>query len=140
MFFPSYDPNAMLVRIEQKLVIELDCWWDYDARVQFDLQFLLNGNMIDGFCKWYWVWVEGGVFSQQIFDKLAPKMHAACGTLTAKLKEKLALLNFGAALAGYKFGSIYVLPGAQPTFPPSGPFGRVGNSHEDCCVVVTRTD
>ena len=140
VFFPSYDPLAMLVGIEQNLNIELDCWWDYDARVQFDLEFRLVGNQIDGFCKWFWVWVEGGIFSGRIFSELEPRMRAACGTLTAKIREGLALLNLGAALAGYRFGAIYVLPGAEPGFPPGGPFGRVGNSHEDCCLVVTRID
>lgn len=140
VFFPSFDPFSMLVRIEQNLTIELDCWWDYDARVQFDLQFVLNGNQIDGYCKWFWVWVEGGVYSSRIFNELEPKMRAACGTLTEKIREKLALLNLGAAIAGYRFGSIYVLPGSQPSFPPGGPFGRIGDSHEDCCLVVTRID
>jgi hypothetical protein len=141
VFFPSYDPNAMLVRIEQNLVVELDCWWDYSARAQFDLQFSLTSDgLLDGFCKWLWVWVEGGIFSQDVYDGLVPKMSDACDTLTEKLRDKLALLNLGAALSGFKFGSVYVLPGAQPSFPPSGPFGRIGNSLEDCCLVVTRTD
>jgi hypothetical protein len=140
LFFPSFDPGSMLVRIHQNLTVELDCWWDYDAWVRFDLQFTLSNNQIDGFCKWFWVWVEGGAFSGQIFNQLEPKMQAACSTLTAALRDKLKLLNLGAALAGYHFGAIYLLPGAQPSFPPSGPFGRIGNSNEDCCLVLTRTD
>lgn len=139
VFFPSFDPNAMLVRIEQKLTVELDCWWDYDARVRFDLQFRLQDGLLDGFCKWYWVWVEGGVFSGQIYDELQPKMLDACGVLTTKLREKLALLNFWAILAGYKFGSVYVLPGNEPNMTPGAEFGRIGKSSENCCLVVTRT-
>lgn len=141
VFFPSFDPNAMLVRIEQDLVVELDCWWDYNAQVRFDLQFTLTGDkLLDGFCKFLWVWVEGGIFSQDVYNGLVPKMSQACDTLTQKLRDKLALLNFGAAIKGFKFGSVYVLPGKEPSFPPGGPVARIGNSHEDCCLVVTRTD
>jgi hypothetical protein len=140
VFFPSYDPGSMLVRIEQNLTIELDCWWDYDARVRFDIQFRLIGNQLDAYCKWFWVWVEGGVFSGRIFDELEPRMRDACAVLTTKLREKLALINLGAALAGYRFGSVYILPGSPPSFPPGGPFGRIGNSREDCCLVLTRID
>ena len=132
VFFPSYDPQAMLVRIEQNLVVELDCWWDYDARVQFDIQFrILSDGRLDGFCKWVWVWVEGGIFSHDVYNGLAPKMVAAAGTLTQKLRDKLAVLNFGAVLAGYKFGSTYVLPGSPPSFPRA--------ARSDASATVTRT-
>ena len=138
-FFPPHDPNAMLVRLEQNVTVELDCWWDYDARVSFDVEFRLVDGQLDGYCKWYTIWVEGGVFSGKILDEMKPRIADACAILTDKLRQKLALLNFGAALAGYKFGSVYVLPGKVPTFPPTGDYGRVGSHAEDCCLVVTRT-
>jgi hypothetical protein len=141
LIFPSHDPNTMLVRIQQRMIVELDCWWDYDATVSFDVEFrLTNATTIDGFCKWVTTWVEGGAFSSAIRNEMHPRMLQAAGTLTQRLRQSLALVNFGAALLGYRFGALYVLPGSQPTFPPAGPYGRTGTSTEDCCIVVTRID
>jgi hypothetical protein len=140
VFFPSFAPNSTFVRIEQDLTVELDCWWDYDARVRFDIQMGLNGNEVVAWVAWVHTWVEGGVFSGQISGKLHPKMVAAAGTLNEKLGDKLALVNLGIALKGYRLGQLYLLPGRQPPFPPpSSNFGHQGDAKEDCCVVLTRT-
>ena len=140
VFFPSFDSNATFVRIEQDLTVQLDNWWDYDAQVRFDIAMGLSGNMVNAHVAWVHTWVEGGIFSGSISGNLHPKMVAAAGTLNAKLTDKLALLNLGIALAGYRLGQLYLVPGRKPLFPPpSSNFGHQGNATEDCCVVLTRT-
>lgn len=139
VFFPSYDPDKIFVRIEQDLTVHVRCWSDYDAQVHFDVSFNLANNVVSAFTAWVYTWVESGIFSGQIDGQLHPKMVAAAGTLNQKLFDKLALLNLGIALEGYKLGSIYLLPGRLPLLPPpSSNFGHMGNATEDCVVVLTR--
>ncbi len=140
VYFPSFDPGATFVRIEQDLTVELDCWWDYEAQVRFDIRLGLTGNQVNAWVAWTHTWVESGVFSGQISSQLHPKMVAAAGNLNQKLADKLALLNFGIALAGYQLGQVYLLPGRQAAFPPpSSRFGHQGTATEDCCVAISRT-
>lgn len=141
LYVAPHDPHSMLVRIHQNMTVELDCWADYWAWAAFDLKFTLGGNPLDGFCAWVTTTVEAGVHSQAIFDRLRPRMVSAMGTMTAKLRQKIAVINAQLNAAGIRFWDIYILPGAQPSFPPpDGNIGRFGNSFEDCCLVLVRSN
>lgn len=138
VFWPSYDPNRKFVRIEQDLRVALDWWPDYDAQVQYDVYLFLDGNgAVSGYVAWTYCWVEGGIFSGDIFDELHPKLVAGAATLTQQLQDQLALVNLLAALAGYSFTSLYLLPGNEPAMPPpSSNFGRIGNAKENATLVL----
>lgn len=141
VYVAPHDPNSMMVRIHQNITVVLDCWPDYDAWVQFDLKFTLSGNPLDAFCAWVTTWVESGVHSGTIFDRLHPRMVQAAGVLTQKLRQKTAIINAQVNAAGIRFWDIYILPGQQPAFPPpDANFGRFGNSAEDCCLVLVRSN
>ncbi|MAG97595.1 MAG: hypothetical protein QF797_12960 [Alphaproteobacteria bacterium] len=138
VFWPSYDPTRKFVRIEQDLRVELDWWFDYDAQVQYDIYLFLddngavNGNVAATNC-----WVEGGIFSGGILDDLCPRLEAGAETLTEQLQDQLAVVNFLAALGGYNFTRLYLLPGSDPVMPPpSTNFGRIGNATEDSTLVL----
>ena len=70
----------IFVSIEQDLNVELDWWPDYDAQVRYDIELVLTADgHIDGYVAWVYVWVEGGIFSGDIFDSLQPQLVAGAG-------------------------------------------------------------
>lgn len=139
VYVSAHDPNSMLVRVQQSMLVELECWSDYDARVMFDLKFTLGGSPLDAFCAWVTTWVESGPFSGQVFDRLHPRMVAAGGAFTQRLRQRIAPINDQLRAAGIQISELYVLPGSPPAFPPpNSNFGRFGSSFEDCCLVLVR--
>jgi hypothetical protein len=62
-------------------------------------------------------------------------------TITAELRAKIATINQAVSGAGIRLWDVYVLPGKQPQFPPpDANIGRMGNSAEDCCLVLVRSN
>ncbi len=139
VFWPSYDSSRKFVRIEQDLRVAIDWWPDYDAQVKYDIYLYLDGNgAVNGYVAWTHSWVEGGIFSGDILDELHPKLVSGAATLTQQLQDQLALINLLAALAGYSFTSLYLLPGNEPAMPPpSSNFGRIGNAKENATLVLS---
>jgi hypothetical protein len=133
-----YDPDVQMVALRQPLTIELDCWSDYDAWVQFDMKFWTVNGKIKGECAWVTTWVEGGVFSQRVFDELHPEMLDAGRKLSKALKRKFRAANDELEKFGIRLRDVYIIPGEQPSFPPRGDFGRFGDNREDCCLVLVK--
>ena len=126
-FWPGYDPDKIFVSIEQALHVSLDWWPDYSAQVRYDIYLYLDGaGVVQGYTAWVYVWVEGGIFSGDIFDSLQPKLVAGASTLTSKIQEKLAIF------ASFHFQSLYLLPGPAP----SGNFGDIHDAKEDSTLVL----
>lgn len=144
-FFPSWDPNGIFVTIDQDLtvqvriplkkkikiwnpfgddlVIEVDLgevrWVDYRARVTYDVAFYVDaGGTLHGYARRSWVWVEGGIVSQQVLDELAPQLHAAKPDLTAAVEGALQ------AFRRLRFRDVYLLPGGRPDMARAGEQGR----------------
>jgi hypothetical protein len=126
-FWPGYDPQKTFVSIEQDLHVSLDWWPDYDAQVRYDIYLYLDGNgVVQGYVAWVYVWVEGGIFSGDIFDSLQPKLVDGASTLTTQLQAKLAIFS------GFQFSSLYLLPGP----PPSSAFGDIRDAKSDSTLVL----
>ena len=129
LFWPGHDSGKIFVSIEQNLNVELDWWPDYDAQVRYDIELVLTaGGHIDGYVAWVYVWVEGGIFSGDIFDSLQPQLVAGAGPLTEALRAKLALFS------GIHFSDLYLLPGP----PPSSSFGDIRNAKDGSTLVLIR--
>jgi hypothetical protein len=127
-FWPGYDPTKKFLSIQQDLTIELDWWWDYDAQVTYDIYLYLNGSgKLQGYVAWVHDWVEGGIFSSEIYSELHPKLMAGAAIINTEISAQLALL------AGYTFGSFYYLPGAPPDM---GNFGDAFNHKDDATLVL----
>lgn len=127
-FWPGYDPNKNFVSIEQDLNVALDWWPDYDAQVRYDIYLYLNAaGKVQGYVAWTYVWVEGGIFSGDIFDSLQPKLVAGAADLTTKLQQKLAIFQ------NFTFNTLYLLPGP----PPSSAFGDIRNAKDDSTLVLS---
>jgi hypothetical protein len=129
LFWPGHDPSNIFVSIEQDLNVALDWWPDYDAQVRYDVHvYLTDSGTLDAYVAWVYVWVEGGVFSGDIFDSLQPQLVAGASTLTDAFRARLAL--FG----GIRFSDAYLLPGP----PPSDAFGDIRNARDGSTLVLVR--
>ena len=119
------DPSQIYLRITQALNINLDWWPDYDASVTYYLFLFVDGSgRLQGFVQRWETWVEGGIKSSEISDKLAAKAQAGMDTIDATLAA-----NF-AALPSVK--DLYYLPGRQ-----LAPFNLVeeGSTLDDVTLV-----
>ncbi|MCP4427812.1 MAG: hypothetical protein GY803_25295 [Chloroflexi bacterium] len=127
LFWPGHDPTKKFVSIEQNLNVALDWWPDYDAQVRYDIYLYLNGaGNVQGYVAWVYVWVEGGIFSGDIFDSLQPQLVSGASTLTSQLQSQLA------SLSAFSFSQLYLLPGP----PPSSSFGDIGDAKSDSTLVL----
>lgn len=99
-------PDQIYLQITQSLNINIDWWPDYDASITYHLFLFLDGaHKLQGHCQRWSAWVEGGVKSGGIMDRLWPKVVSGVATLNDKLKDSLGALP---ALKDF-----YYLPGRQ---------------------------
>lgn len=104
--------DQIYLQITQSLNINIDWWPDYDASLTYHLFLYLDGSRkLQGYCQRWSAWVEGGIKSGGIMDKLWPKVVAGVSTINAKLGENFAGLP--------AFSDFYYLPGRQIS-PVSG--------------------
>lgn len=116
MAFPngvSYlSSDQIYLQISQSLNINIDWWPDYDASLTYHLYLYLDGSKkLQGYCQRWSAWVESGIKSSEIMDRLWPKVVAGVSTINGKLKENFANLP--------KIKDFYYLPGRQIS-PVSG--------------------
>jgi hypothetical protein len=127
LFWPGHDPGKIFLSIEQDLEVALDWWPDYDAQVRYDIEiYLTPQRKIDGYVSWVYVWVEGGVFSGDIYDELQPQLVNGASTLTESIRSKLAQFSL------FTFADLYFLPGP----PPSAEFGDIRNAKDGATLVL----
>jgi hypothetical protein len=123
------DPNSMYLKIYQKLHISIDWWPDYDASLTYHIfLYLDSAKHLKGYVARWAYWVEGGVKSGQIADKLKPKVIAGMDTLNAQLNTQLALVG------GFTFKDLYYLPGKQTAAAGTGV--TKGATWQDVTIVL----
>jgi hypothetical protein len=124
-------PSQRYLKIHQRLRIEIDWWPDYDASITYHVRLYLDGaGKLKGYVARWAYWVEGGVKSGAIADKLEPKVIAGMGTLNDELATQLGLL------AGFSFEDLYYLPGNQTSRAATGV--RTGSTLDDVTIVLDR--
>lgn len=133
MAFPrgvSYlDEHDIYLRVHQPLHISIDWWPDYEASVTYDLALYLDGGgHLQGYVRRWAYWVESGVKSGSIGDRLKPKVIAGMDTLNEKLAQKLG------AFSGFAFKGLYYLPGRQLSRAAEGQLS--GATTDDVTIVL----
>jgi hypothetical protein len=99
-------PDQIYLQISQALNINIDWWPDYDASITYHLYLYLDGSRkLQGYCQRWSAWVESGIKSGGIMDRLWPKVVAGVATINAKLRQRLG------GLPSVK--DFYYLPGRQ---------------------------
>lgn len=115
------DSSQIYLQITQALNINIDWWPDYDASITYHLYLYLDGSRkLQGYCQRWSAWVEGGVKSGGIKDRLWPKVVAGVATINATLRSNFSRLP--------AFNDFYYLPGRQ-IGPETGLFS--GNTWDD---------
>jgi len=123
------DSSLMYLKIHQRLDIEIDWWPDYEATITYHIFLYLDGaKHVRGFVARWAYWIEGGVKSDDIEDKLRPAVIAGANTLNAELGSALNLLSF------LPFSELYYLPGRQLTPAPTGALN--GWTYDDVTIVL----
>jgi hypothetical protein len=109
------NPNKRYLKVHQKLAIELDWWADYEASITYHIYLGLNssGKLMAKVARWAY-WIEGGIKSGGIEDKLKPAVIKGMNTLNEELGKKLA------SFSAFTFKDLYYLPGNQTTSAPAG--------------------
>lgn len=123
------DPNRRYLKVHQRLRIEIDWWPDYDASITYHIYLYLDGGgHLRGYVARWAYWVEGGVKSGKIADKLKPKVISGMGTLNSALGDQLD------GLSGFTLSALYYLPGRQLSRAPTGVLR--GTTLDDVTIVV----
>ncbi len=109
------DTDRTYLKIHQNLNIELDWWPDYNASVTYHIYLYLNGRgKLNGFVARWEYWVEGGIKSSGIADRLKPKVISGMNQLNTEINNELS------AWSSFTFKDLFYLPGNQTSRPPSG--------------------
>jgi len=122
------DPNLVYLKIHQNLNINIDWWPDYSAWVEYHIRLYLDGaRHVRGYCARWAYWIEGGIKTGGIEDRLRPAVQSGCSTLSNRLNARLGQLNFAV-------NDLYILPGRQ-LFPLADADAQ-GQTEEDATIVV----
>jgi hypothetical protein len=136
------DPNKQFVQVKIPVRINVSNWPDYDAEIW--LWFYLyvgygirhNGTprilpgYLDGYLAYYGCWVESGLISGSIADRIMGALPGHVGQIDAKLDEELSRVNMRAPYSG-----VYLLPGNQAGFDG---VAYEGNVSDNVTVVLTK--
>lgn len=123
------DASRRYLKIHQKLNINVPWWPDYDATITYHLYLYLSGSgRLRGHVARWAYWVEGGIKSGQIANKLEPKVISGMGKLNDRFSNELD------SFASISFKDLYYLPGKQTTRKPTGVF--TGWTTDDVTIVA----
>ena len=155
VFFPSYDPARVFLRIKQNLVVEVDVganaeiWGvqvlpsdliidDYHSYIAYDIALDLQSiTRMRAEVAWVTTWVESGLFTDDVFDQLSGEAMGAVGDLNQALGALGDLTEVIAAFRKRFFSQPYLLPGMLPNMPPpDANFGAMGDSNDGATIVL----
>lgn len=95
------------LKIQQKLHISIDWWPDYDAIMTYHIYLYIQNHKLKGYAARWWLTVEEGFKSGEIWDALAPKVEAGLNDVNSTIQSALS------AFSGSNFSDLYYLPGNQ---------------------------
>ena len=108
------DPTRRYLKIHQNLNIELSWWPDYDASITYHIYLYLDGaGRLRGHVARWAYWVEGGIKSGEIADRLEPSVIEGMNTLDEQLDAQTDGIPF-------EFSDLYYLPGRQTSRAATG--------------------
>lgn len=119
------DQDKKYIKLHQKLHIAIDWWPDYEATMTYHIYLYLDNKKLKGYAARWWLWVEGGVKSDDIWDALAPKVEAGMDSINTTIQDSLGV----AGALNFKY--LYYLPGKQ-----DGAEADVKTGHTDDDVTI----
>lgn len=116
------------IKIQQNLHISIDWWPDYEASMTYHIYLYLDNKKLKGYAARWWLWVEGGVKSDDIWDALAPKVKAGMDDINKTIQDSLV------AVGALNFKYLYYLPGKQDGAEANGV--KTGHTDDDVTIVL----
>ena len=99
-------------------------WFDYDAEIRFWIYVYLDGGVLQGYTAAYGAWVEGGIITSCVLDRLMQRLGRYVGRVDRMVGTALSLAN--------SFGPLrrqYFLPGRG---------SMSGSTEDDVSLVLVR--
>jgi hypothetical protein len=124
--WPSFSPSKRYIYLRIPVRIDVPNWFDYDAEIRYWIYLYVNsaGNLI-AYVDYYGCWVESGVKSGSISDKIMEALPGTLGTINTELANSIGLV---APLLG-PLERQYFLPGTA---------GSTGNTDDDITLVLVK--
>ncbi|MBN2532256.1 MAG: hypothetical protein JXB88_05165 [Spirochaetales bacterium] len=123
----SSHPNDNRRFIHLKIPVRVDVpnWFDYDAEIWYWLYPYINSaGSLNGYVAYYGCWVEGGVKSGSIKDRIMDALPDTVSQINTRLQDAMALANlFG------PFSRQYFMPGTG---------SNTGNTSDDVTLVLVK--
>lgn len=124
--WPSFSPSRRYIYLRIPVTVDVPNWWDYDAEIRYWVYLYVNsaGNL-GAYVDWYGCWVESGVKSGSIANRIMEALPGTLGTINTELANAIALV---APLLG-PLERQYFLPGIA---------GNTGHTEDDVTIVLVR--
>jgi hypothetical protein len=136
------DPDKKFIQVKIPIRVDVNNWLDYDATIwlwfYLYIGFILTDDIpprlmpggLRGYLAYYGCWVEGGILSGGIADRIMAAIPDRFGEIDALLDSLLSVVNSDAPFSG-----VYFLPGDQSLF---NGMALEGNVEDNVTVVLTK--
>jgi len=122
--WPAHAPSQKFIYVRIPVRVDVPNWFDYDAEIRLWLYLYVNSaGRARGYVAWYGCWVEGGVLSEKIKDRLMDEIPGALGDVQLMLNEAISNLD------AFDLVGLYYLPGRAH---------GTGNVEDDCSIVLVK--
>jgi hypothetical protein len=130
------DPEKRFIQIKIPVVIDVPHWFDYDAEIRLWFYLYISAGYLRGYLAYYGAWVEGGIKSQEILDKLMAAIPDNFGEIDTTLNTLLSSINGSSRIPMLgPFTAVYLLPGDQSLFSGQA---MEGNVADNVTIVLVR--
>lgn len=122
--WPSFSPSQKCIYVRVPICIDVPHWFDYDAEIRLWIYLYIDhAGHARGYVAWYGAWVEGGVKSGAILDRLMNEIPNHTGAVNQRIVSALQTLD------AFTFQRLYYLPGEAH---------HTGHINDDVSIVLVK--
>jgi len=122
--WPSFSPSERYVYVRVPVTVDVPNWFDYDAELRVWIYMYIDASgKLQGFVDWYGCWVESGVKSGSIADRLMDGLGQRVGSI------EVLVAGATGELSALTFQRVYYLPGRG---------GGTGDVTDDVSIVLVK--
>ncbi len=119
------DTSRRFIEIKIPVRVDVPHWFDYDAEIRYWIYLYIDSSgILRGYVAYYGAWVEGGIITGKILDRIMDGLPGTIGTLESFLSNALTMVNTLGP-----FERQYFLPGTASS---------TGYTNDDISIVLVR--